>query len=370
MTTDSLPNESPPPTVKSRSVLKQVFGLARWPLAIGILTFLFYQHRDGFAEIRTREFLWTWVLAAIAFRTISLTICCVRWWSLVRAQDIPFRFKDALRLGCLGNLFNFVVPGTVGGDVTKALMITRERPEAKMIVAATVFLDRVLGLLSLLLLGSLAALAHQDLWSHPQLAMAMMAFAAGSALGLLAIAVMLHPAATNSRLAQKLTEIPRIGGIVKELIKGVGLYQSRRSVLVGAILISLVGHSANVTAYFCCAEALQITNQAPPYGTHLLIVPVAELAASFLPLPGGIGAREGALQYLYGMTTTTTGDLLQSGFYVAVAFSLISIVVAVFTGAWAFFCQREDVKAEVKTEVKQDAQQGAQASAMNTPAHA
>ena len=326
------------------STLKRVFGLVRWPAALGILTFLFYQHREGFDEISSRDFLWTWVLAAIAFRTISLTICCFRWWSLVRAQDIPFRFKDALRLGCLGNLFNFVVPGTVGGDVTKAVLITRERPEAKMIVAATVFLDRVLGLLSLLLLGSLAALAHQGLWDHPQMAMAIVAFAGGSAVGLISIAVMLHPAATNSRLAQKLTEIPRIGNIVKELIRGVGLYQSRRRVLVGAILISLVGHSANVTAYFCCAEALQITDQAPGFATHLLIVPVAELAAAFLPLPGGIGAREGALQYLYGLTTTTTGDLLQSGFYVAVAFSLISIIVAAVTGAWAFSCQRQDAR--------------------------
>jgi uncharacterized protein (TIRG00374 family) len=238
-------------------------------------------------------------------------------------------------------LFNFVVPGTVGGDVTKAVMITRERPEAKMIVAATVFLDRVLGMLSLLLLGCLAALVHRDLWDHPQMSMAILAFAIGSGVGLIAITVMLHPAATNSRLAQKLTKLPRVGGIVKELMRGVSLYQTRRRVLVAAILMSLVGHAANVTAYFCCAEALQIADQAPSYATHLLIVPVAELAASFLPLPGGIGAREGALQYLYGITLTTTGDLPQSGFYVAIAFSLVSIIVAALTGAWAFSCRRE-----------------------------
>jgi glycosyltransferase 2 family protein len=331
---------------KTRSLFGKIFAMARWPMAIGILTFLFYQHRDGFSKISTREFLWSWVGAAIAFRTISLAICCVRWWSLVRAQDIPFRIKDALRLGCLGNLFNFVVPGTVGGDVTKAVMITRERPEAKMIVAATVFLDRVLGMLSLLLLGCLAALAHPELWNHPQMAVAILAFAIGSGVGLLAIAVMLHPAATNSRIAQKLTELPRIGNIVKELMRGVSLYQTRRRVLVCAILMSLVGHAANVTAYFCCAEALQITNQAPAYATHLLIVPVAELAASFLPLPGGIGAREGALQYLYGITVTSTGDLPESGFYVAIAFSLVSILVAGITGAWAFSCRREDVEAQ------------------------
>jgi len=320
----------------------------RWPLALSILAWLMHSHRDGFMRIAGQSPLWHWVALAIALRAAALLLGCLRWRHLLTAQQIPFPLRSALRLGCLGNLCNYVVPGTVGGDLTKAVMAARENPQGRSVVAATVILDRVVGMLGLLLLGTAAAAAHPALWARPELATAMLLFVAGSMAGLLGLSVLLHPAAVRCWPVRQTVRIPKIGWLCAEMIRAVTLYQTRRHVLGAALGMSIIGHAANVSAVWCCAAALQLEDAAPAYSSHLLVVPMAEISAAVLPLPGGIGAREGALQYLYSVTggSSASGTLPalahgEAGLYTAVGFSLVSIVVALLGGVLALVCRPE-----------------------------
>ena len=77
----------------------------------------------------------------------------VRWYFLVRALDLPFTIRAALRLGFIGTLFNMVVPGAVGGDFVKAAYLIRELKQRKTQAAASVAIDRVIGLLGLFVLA-------------------------------------------------------------------------------------------------------------------------------------------------------------------------------------------------------------------------
>lgn len=315
-------------TVERPSVKSRVLTWLRWPLAVAIVGYMFWQHRDGFDRIASQSLLWSWVAVAILLRGGAIGLACTRWWMLVRAQEIPFAFRDALRLGLFGTACNYVVPGTVGGDLTKVVLIARDNPNAKATVTATVVLDRILGLMALLLVGASASLLHSRLWSHPQLSTGMVLLTVGSLGGVTALCLLLHPAFVASRLWQWMSGLPRVGGVVTELTRGVGLYQQRRSAVVGGLVMSMAGHICNITACFCCAIALRLTDLAPGFITHALIVPMAEVAASVLPLPGGIGAREGAMQYLYSTVSTAGVTAGEAGFYAAVGFSLVSIVVA------------------------------------------
>ena len=75
----------------------------------------------------------------------------VRWYLLVRALQLQFRLVDAFRLGFLGYLFNFVVVGSVGGDLFKAIFIAREQPGRRAEAVATVLVDRIVGVYALVL---------------------------------------------------------------------------------------------------------------------------------------------------------------------------------------------------------------------------
>jgi hypothetical protein len=89
---------------------------------------------------------------------ISMLIIAVRWWFLLRLQDIRIRFWEVIRLTFLGQFFNQVVPGTVGGDLVKAYYVSKHTPK-KAAVLVSVFVDRVLGLTELTLLAAVMVVA-------------------------------------------------------------------------------------------------------------------------------------------------------------------------------------------------------------------
>src|SRR5262249_62009496 len=87
---------------------------------------------------------------------LAATVCCAgamfltfaRWFVLVRALELPFRLRDAVRLGLAGFFFNIFLAGEIGGDVVKAAFLAREQSRRTAAVA-TVLVDRVGGLAGL-----------------------------------------------------------------------------------------------------------------------------------------------------------------------------------------------------------------------------
>ena len=52
----------------------------------------------------------------------------VRWYTLVRAVDLPFTLRNAFRLGMVGTFYNTFLPGAIGGDLIKAFFIAKDQP--------------------------------------------------------------------------------------------------------------------------------------------------------------------------------------------------------------------------------------------------
>ena len=72
-------------------------------------------------------------------------------WVIVAAY---FLFCTAI-----GLFFNIVVPGLTGGDLVKAVLAARDHPERKAAAMISVLVDRLIGVLVLVLLGAVAILA-------------------------------------------------------------------------------------------------------------------------------------------------------------------------------------------------------------------
>ncbi|MCH7990437.1 MAG: hypothetical protein IID46_14955, partial [Planctomycetes bacterium] len=91
------------------SWIKRNWGWLKWPVAAALLSFLYFQNRDDFNTLAQRlaEEGIDWFYFGVAFVLCSTAILLtiVRWYLLVKAQDFPFRFSDALRLGFIGYLF-------------------------------------------------------------------------------------------------------------------------------------------------------------------------------------------------------------------------------------------------------------------------
>lgn len=85
-----------------------------------------------------------------------------RWWWLLRANHLEISFLHAQRLSWIGFFFNNLLPGTTGGDIAKGVYIAKHCSSNRTQALMSVVVDRIIDLLSLLLVGGLASLFVLD----------------------------------------------------------------------------------------------------------------------------------------------------------------------------------------------------------------
>ena len=98
-----------------------------------------------------------WLLVlAIAIFPITMIITSLRWREILRSQDIRLPFSRVFVLNMVGNFYNSFLPGSTGGDFLKAFYASRQTNH-KIRAMLSVFIDRVIGLLALVILGGTMA---------------------------------------------------------------------------------------------------------------------------------------------------------------------------------------------------------------------
>src|SRR5207237_1407470 len=102
----------------------------------------------GVSRVFERPVDWHFLVLAGVLGLASVLLTFVRWYFLVRAQELPFTLPSALRLGMIGFYLSTFLPGAVGGDIIKAAFIAREQSR-RTVAVTTVIMDRVIGLCGL-----------------------------------------------------------------------------------------------------------------------------------------------------------------------------------------------------------------------------
>ncbi|HEY0257051.1 MAG TPA: lysylphosphatidylglycerol synthase transmembrane domain-containing protein [Candidatus Methylacidiphilales bacterium] len=110
-----------------------------------------------------------WIVAGFFSFMPILLIVSWRWRMLLGVHGVHMRFWRILELTMIGQFFSAFLLGTTGGDVIKIYYVARAVPQRKAAVAFTVIVDRVIGLVALLLLGvALSASQLTLLLSKPE----------------------------------------------------------------------------------------------------------------------------------------------------------------------------------------------------------
>jgi uncharacterized protein (TIRG00374 family) len=94
-----------------------------------------------------------WLVAAFFCFAPMLLIVSWRWRMLLGVHGVHLRFWRVFELTMIGQFFSAFLVGTTGGDVIKIFYAARAVPQRRAAVAFTVIVDRVIGLVALLLFG-------------------------------------------------------------------------------------------------------------------------------------------------------------------------------------------------------------------------
>jgi uncharacterized protein (TIRG00374 family) len=302
-----------------------VIGVAKLLLAGAILIVLFYSLRgnDVFVRLWREPKHWGQLGLAQACVIAGIGLNYVRWYLLVRALELDFHLRDALRLGSLGHLLNQVSPGSVGGDLFKAVFIAKEQPHRRTEAVATVLIDRVVGLYGILVVATAGQMiVGADRPMTPALRTMATVVAAFAGLGTLGILLLMTPAFTGQRVREAAARLPALGGTLIRFIEAAAAYRTRRRYLFAAIGLACCTHTLLVTSIWLIGLGLPVT--APDLGTTFLVGPLS-LCAGAVPLtPSGLGTFEAAMEELYRVVGCGAGV----GAGVAITYRAMTYVMA------------------------------------------
>jgi len=242
--------------------------------------------RPGFATSLKAINISLAVLGAMAFG-LALTMIAVRWRMLLKIQDVTISMWESIRLTFLGQFFNAIVPGTVGGDLVKAYYVAKHTPKVAAVLVS-VFVDRLLGLVELVLLagvmlGLLLAGGERsfDEMRLPVICMASIILVVGAMMTFLLSQRFRH-ALHLEKIYRRLPIAHHIAAAGDAAVR----YRQRLGSMAWAVVISLISHLSFVTFVTLMGASLSI-----PAGwkEYFLYVPLIYIIGAIPLTPGGVG---------------------------------------------------------------------------------
>jgi glycosyltransferase 2 family protein len=295
-----------------RPVWSSVVNAFLIALAFGLLGLAVYRNRLEFVDVFRRGIDARLFMLAIVSYMTAIIPSFVRWSVLVRVIDPRFTRRDALLLGFIGNVFNLVIPGGVGGDFVKAAYLVKMDIKRTQAIASMV-IDRLLGLIGLFLVAGVAGVVAWPLADRPIHILIVLVWIAVLA-GLLVLSAIFNPSLTRAFLS--LAERHGRGGAILREMRMLSDTYRKRPGLVAAVLAWCCGiHLLFVIAFFLVSLAIFRTG-IPGFGQHLLIVPLI-LFSTAVPMPfGALGLSEHVSERLFALVGHPRGMLAMMGYRV------------------------------------------------------
>jgi uncharacterized protein (TIRG00374 family) len=285
--------------------------------------------------VRTADLPFLWV--ALFIFPVSYLITTLRWRRLLAALDIPIRTAKAFQINMVGAFYNTFMPGSTGGDLIKAYYASKYTPHRTHAVLS-VIVDRILGLIALVLLGGTVA-AIKGLTSpnwHDPVAAKCLQVAAGAGLILVVTAALL--AVYYIPFLRWLTGLDFIlkklpmQKQVKSAIDVMDIYGKRPRLVLVSLLLSFPVHAITVLSAMAAGQAFGLPIN-PAY--YWVIVPVVTLAGSMPLSPQGAGVMEFFAYELMRGQRATLADavvLTMSLRFVAIFWNLLAGIVVLRGG--------------------------------------
>lgn len=214
------------------------------------------------------------------------------WQQLLRAQGHEVSYLSLYRLYFVGLFFNNLLPTNVGGDVVRSYEVGRHIGD-QATGLATVFVERLTGLMVLVLLAVAAFLTHLEK-IHSNL----LAFAVFSALfGLAAITwVAFDPTVLDFVIRLSPAPIAHHLNRLKKVQAALHRYRGQRRLFASSFVLSLMFNAAVILYMYVSVSAFQ---QSVSLAGVFFIVPIT-MVVGMTPLTfNGVGLQEWACVLLY-----------------------------------------------------------------------
>ena len=293
-------------------------AIGRVLISVSLIVILLYIMRDKYGEIfgRLKETnVALFSLALIAF-SCAIAVASVRLKLIIESQDIRVTFREALSLSLIGYFFNNFLPTTIGGDVVKAYYLSKKGDE-NMSSYASVLVDRLIGLLTMIFMAFAAASIAGGRVSDPMIRTSIYAITLAS---LLAVLFMVNKSFART-FSFFLFFLKPLEKKLKKAYNVVHKYKNHKMLIYKSFLISI----ASQLLFFLSLAMLIFSIGSRVTLIDILVrIPLVSIL-SLLPSINGLGLREGSTVFLFGPLIGNGNAFAVSILWLAILF-IISII--------------------------------------------
>lgn len=272
-------------------------------LAVGVLAFIF-RDRDRRREMEqaVRHASIAWLVAGILCYGVVELLGGLRWYLLLRVQGFRLSWRRATSIFLIGLFFLTFTPGLIGGDAARALYVIRETPERKADAVLVVAMDRLMGLISLILLAALVVLCRYH-WLAMTPATRWLEYVTllilAGAVGTLILSLLMARLPWLSMLEK----YPAGGAKLREIGEAFHAYCRHWPRMIQALLNTVTAHIFYFLTFYCAARALGAFDgpSGKPWQGFWDVFSIMPIVNTLTGLPisfAGIGIRESLFQVL------------------------------------------------------------------------
>lgn len=232
-----------------------------------------------------------YVALSLGLMGLVMVIRAHRWWMITRGIGLPMPYLALLEITIVSTYFNLFLPGSLGGDAYRAYTAAR-LSDRKIRSVAGVAIERLTGLVALLLVGVVATLLTHDI-----VPLERDILLSGCALIVLALAVgywaMCRARFLYERFSHRLPAFvarrvsPERWEIILKTTEDVA---SRRSTFAAATATGVVLQIVVLSTYYTTSLAL---GGVVPIHYFFVFFPIIELAGMVPVTVNGMGIKEG-----------------------------------------------------------------------------
>jgi len=291
--------------------------LVRIVVAAGLTGYILWKSHPSDVLAAARGADWRWIGAAVALVLVDRALMAYRWVTLLCTIPPSGQppLSEIIRIFFVSTFVGTFLPASVGADAVRAYSTTRLRVRGSDAVAS-VFMDRMLGVASVLIAAVVGLTLARDLAANGTIVVAL-AVSAGLCGVTLLVVFSEGAAALASGLVAWLPRGLREPG--HQVVAAIGRYKRHHAQLANVLLCSIAVQGLRIVQAYYLGWSLGLT---VPLAAYVAFVPLI-LLVMLLPVTfNGIGTSQAAFVWFFGRA----GVASPAAFALSILFVALGVV--------------------------------------------
>ncbi len=267
-----------------------------------------------------------------------------KWNLLIRVRNIIVSFGRLFLINSIGGFLGLFLPSSLGTDVVRGFYLAKNNSE-KSVTVSSIFVDRVMGMFSLLLLCLISVFFTGEILSKFNFEIYIVAISIFTVISFYIF--------QKKETAIFLEKIIKKVKYQKFLEKGLKLhasileYKKFPKTLLVTFILTLFVQITRILTYYFVALSFGVS---VPFIYFILIIPIIMLVIMIPISIGGLGVREGAFVAFFTLAGMSVNDAV----IISITSSFIDTINTILLGGGGYLFYNTPAKKNMVSEINKD----------------